>query len=593
MKREGNRDAAGTGLRPAPAGIVPFFSYLPEDPEEAQAIFQSLQIKDQLEFVLSCRGKERLRALFLSEHPEELVQSLPELEIFLTVKDLGEKDALDLISTSTAEQFQYLLDLELWKKDELDPKKILHWMEILLECGEKKVTQFIRASDLEWIALLLKKFLHVTTLEGEPLEVRDRIPLFTLDQHYFILFRKPETRVVFQPFLEIFYRVDANGYRRVMEAQIVELESELEEEGYRLRNARMADYGFPNFEEALEIYRFINPDTPLLKEGFLATTAQGEAGRGGSTFYLTFQEEGPFLASILSKVDDPSEVDRLKEEITLLCNKAIVADSVDRFTLEEMGRVAEKVFHTLNLGLQYLSREEEERALEILRSHPIQKIFQCGVGATLLLKKKAESILKGRWFGGDRENLVFLDPPHLERFAGILKKRPGLYRNGRVEDFKSLRDLEEMKVFLESLEVIVRTLGETLAVSPLELRGLDLTGCHPGDWRELTLSTVFLTSIANQVLFKVFRFGAIDQSRLKELLSHILDRNEQGKGVVRMEIEEGIRNWIDSVQEDRGRREHLLAFWDFCRDLFEEQYGRIPSGEEVDPRFVKGLLIRK
>jgi hypothetical protein len=174
-----------------------------------------------------------------------------------------------------------------------------------------------------------------------------------------------------------------------------------------------------------------------------------------------------------------------------------------------------------------------------------------------------------------------------------LKKRPGFYRNGRVEDFKSLRDLEEMKVFLESLEVIVRTLGETLAVSPLELRGLDLTGCHPGDWRELTLSTVFLTSIANQVLFKVFRFGAIDQSRLKELLSHILDRNEQGKGVVRMEIEEGIRNWIDSVQEDRGRREHLLAFWDFCRDLFEEQYGRIPSGEEVDPRFVKGLLIRK
>jgi hypothetical protein len=39
------------------------------------------------------------------------------------------------------------------------------------------------------------------------------------------------------------------------------------------------------------------------------------------------------------------------------------------------------------------------------------------------------------------------------------------------------------------------------------------------------------------------------------------------------------------------RSECLLAFQDFCLDLFEEEFSRIPQEEETNPRFVKGLLI--
>src|SRR4030042_3236372 len=137
---------------------------LPEDPKEAQKLFQSLPVQNQLELVLRSRGKERLATLFLSEHPEELIQSLPEQEIFLTVKEVGEKDCLDLISFTSPEQFQYLLDIEFWKRDQLDPEKVLQWIEILLESGDKKVVQFIRTTDLEFVALTLKKFIRVTIL---------------------------------------------------------------------------------------------------------------------------------------------------------------------------------------------------------------------------------------------------------------------------------------------------------------------------------------------------------------------------------------------------------------------------------------------
>jgi len=566
---------------------------LPEDPKEAQKVFNSLSIKNQLDIVLQARGKERHHYLFLSEHPEDLVQRLPELEVFLTVKEVGEKDSLDLISLTTPEQFQYLLDLDFWKRDQLDPEKVLHWMEILIESGEKKVDQFIHSTDPELIALLLKKFIHVVTLEGELTEVRDRAPLFTLDQHYFIGFKGKGTREIFQPFLEVFYHVDSDGFRRLMDSLIMELESELEETNYRLRNGRLADYGFPAFEEALEIYHFVNPDSPVIEKRSPQVRGQDEVSKESSVYYLTFRNEGPFLSTILSRIDDPHEQDRLKQEITALCNKAILAEAIDLSNIVGMERAVKKVYHTLNLGLQYLSKEEEIKALEILQSLPMQRLFQCGVSTTILLRKKAESILKGPWFSGDRENLVFLDPPHFEKFEGILRKRSALYRDGIYEAFKNLNDLKEAEDFLESIETITNFFGKELNIYPRYLKELDLSGCHPVRWGEITLSTIFLTSLANQILKGTFQFEAIEQAQVKDFLFRVFEREAQGKGVMKMEIKNGLRDWYYSIEGEELKRQHLLAFQDFCLDLLKEEYGKIPPEEEVDPRFVKGLLIRK
>jgi hypothetical protein len=59
-----------------------------------------------------------------------------------------------------------------------------------------------------------------------------------------------------------------------------------------------------------------------------------------------------------------------------------------------------------------------------------------------------------------------------------------------------------------------------------------------------------------------------------------------------MKIREGFKEWFHSIENDPQKRLHLLAFRDFCLDLFEEEFGRVPQGEEIDPRFIKGLLTR-
>jgi hypothetical protein len=553
--------------------------------------FKDLPLPRQVDFILRYPPKERLRLVFLSEHPKALVQSLPELDLYLTVKALGDRDAVDLVSLTTAEQLQFLLDLDLWKRDQLDPEKISHWIGLLLECGEERLLQFIRETDQEVIAQMLKKLLFVTKIEGELTERMDRTTLFTLDQQYWVAFRKPETRPVLQRFLEYLYLANPVGYPRLLESLIVEIESELEEIAYRFRKGRMADHGFPDFEEALGIYQFVNPDSLKPNRVEASTAPRTEKRFLPVGLPPAFGEEGVFFSSVFSHVEDPSEQTHMRQQIAALYNRAIIAEPVDEFTLDGMKRVGERVFHTLNLGLEYASQKDGARGLEILRSVPIQRIFQAGVGVTILLRRKAEEILKGPWFQGDRENLLFLDPPHRERFEGLLRKRPALCREGVDGDFKSLRDFEETDRFLTMAGAWVSFLGEKLTILPRQIKNLDLASCYPKTWREITLSTLFLTSLAHQLLEGAFLFRAIGQSRLKEFVSRVLEKDEHGKGVVKLEIKSGLKEWFDSTESDEEKRLHFMALRDFCCNLLEEAYGKIPEGGKMDPRFVKGLLV--
>jgi len=436
-------------------------------------------------------------------------------------------------------------------------------------------------------------FLHITKPEGEPTELMERNLPFTLDREYFVTFRKAEIRPVFQPFLEILYRYDSDTYRRLMESLLGELESDIEETAYRFRNARLADYGFPDVEQAMEIYQFVNPGTLLGEVEPLKAALPDISDKTHPTFYLMAQGDGPFFSTVLSRITDPLVQDRLREELAGLCNKAMVAELIDLFDVGEMEWVVRKVFHYLNLGLQGLSGEDEGRAVQILRSVSLQKVFQAGVGSALLLRRKAETLLKGPWFKGDRNNLRFLDSIDQERVEGVLKRKPGISRNGVVDDFRNLQDLKEIEDTLDRIDVVVTTLREKLSMTPERVKEQGWAGTDAEGGKDVSLSTFFLTALANRILNGRFEIEAIDKNRLQDLFSIILEKDEQGRGRVRMDIRRDMTEWLDSTEDDERKRQHLRAFLDFCLDAIEGDFGRIPPGEEIDPRFVKSLIIRE
>ncbi|MGD0918694.1 MAG: hypothetical protein ABSB22_19775 [Thermodesulfobacteriota bacterium] len=58
-----------------------------------------------------------------------------------------------------------------------------------------------------------------------------------------------------------------------------------------------------------------------------------------------------------------------------------------------------------------------------------------------------------------------------------------------------------------------------------------------------------------------------------------------------MEMKKSLQGFLPSIEDDETKGQHLLAFYDFCCDLLEEQYGTIPPEEETDRRSLKRLLL--
>src|SRR4030042_2514208 len=144
-----------------------------------------------------------------------------------------------------------------------------------------------------------------------------------------------------------------------MEAVIVEWESELEELNYSHRNGRLSDHGFPGFEGALELYRFIHPESLRLEKVPARAELKKATEEANPIFYLTLQEEGPFFSHVLSQITDSMEQDRLQSEMAALCNRAMVAEPLEAFSPNEIERVTRKVFHYLTGGLEFVSRREK------------------------------------------------------------------------------------------------------------------------------------------------------------------------------------------------------------------------------------------
>jgi hypothetical protein len=558
---------------------------------ESEEVSLPPAFRPELEKVLQTRGKERLELILSSPHAQPLVRALPPLEIFMTVQELGKADSLELLSLASPEQFQSLIDFDVWREDRLAPEKGLEWIEILLQDDEDRLNQWIESVDPEFIVLLLKKYIQVTKQEYPLEEKPEEPPGFSLDQLYWIHFKDERAARVLGEFLRKVLALNPQLYRKFMEGAIWELESELEEFEFRWRNGRLADLGFPSYDEALEIYRFLNPKTMLL-EGNVKWEAEIPPNQVWPRFDLISPGHGPFFLSTLAGIEDPAEQDRLKFELAALANKAIVLECQEGFSLEGIERGGRKVFHYLNLGLQVLCQEKKTDPREILRSIPLLRIFQSAFGATLLLRKRAEILFRGPWFQRDRDNLSFLDSPHREILEGMLRKRPAFYRDGQYEDFQDLSDLQEAEALLEMIAAATHLFIDRLGLSPETIKAQDWSACHPCHWQEITLSTIFLTTLGNGILNGNFRFEAIDRKHLPSFLHHFFEGSPGGPRRVKNEVKNAVSQWLASAAKGQKRRHSLERFAEYSFQVLEENFGGIPPDGLGEPKFTKGLSIR-
>ncbi|NVN92042.1 MAG: hypothetical protein HXX11_15780 [Desulfuromonadales bacterium] len=404
----------------------------------AEEEFRKLPFDEKRSYLDGLLPKERVELIPGDPDAKKLTWAMHPQELYWLFKEIGVPDALKLLSLANPAQCLFILDMELWRGWSLLNDKAVDYLGYILKGSEEHFQELLPHLDFNLLSLILGRELLVAGGIGDLNTDEERQTDWdhTFDDVFLIKFKNPEHSQVIGSFLEIICRLDNPLYTALMESVSGEIDIESEEECYRTKSGRLADLGFPPYDEALEIYSRINPATftPKCNKVLVQT---GET----TTLPVTFLTGTTFLERVMLLMD--SELFRM--ELNYLINTALVADQAHLDDTEQMKSVVERVYGYLNIALEHLCHGDETKGLEILSSEHLKSLFQLGFSIVLGLKFRAEKLADSSYATG-------------KALSGLKSARP-LYYRGFDEDvidgyreFREMQDVENISEFLMELE---------------------------------------------------------------------------------------------------------------------------------------------
>jgi hypothetical protein len=396
--------------------------------------------------ILALPPEKALDAILEHPLPVSLVQSMAEEDLYLLVHTIGPDDALPVLGLASNEQWEYLLDMEIWSRDRIDPLAMTQWLDRLLKADPDRFTHWIvkeRRDAFEYF-LFRNLELKVREYEQDPAEVGEGF--FSEDDVHYIRLRPypavaedqvhPQQETRDQFLNELLRRLavyDFPLYQELLLASSVVIPAEAEEELLRLRNVRLAERGFLPFEEAVGIYQ------PLTLEALPSRRKpSAAAGRTVESYPLPFDPTvlsaaANLFARTLAQIKDDSVLQRLQSEFAGLCNQVIAADQRCIQDKAALTPVVAKVAGYLSIGLAHAEAaargQDPYRGVNLLQNCLLADIFRVGYGRALELKWRAERWRPESWCARLGLPLSFWGEAWLGVLGGLLIKRPLYYDN--------------------------------------------------------------------------------------------------------------------------------------------------------------------
>lgn len=423
---------------------------------------QRLDLSRQL---ATASGARKLDLLLAGDNPKALIRSLPAEDLFLTIKEIGLEDAGPLVELASPAQFRTFLDLDLWHREEPRPLGLLQWLRAADGEGYAKK---VAAVDLELIELLFSQTVKLIVMEDDPDYVPQGTPWRSPEGKYELDFlAEGDDLVTLRALMDHYYALDPFQAVRLLEAVRWELPSELAEAALQFRTGRLADLGFPEFERAVQLYAFIDPDLPI--EGAPTSPAEPPG------VLLATLDGKVFLDEALRSLD-AEKLSTIDRELLAVLNGALVADRVDLGDLESVRTALVRARDHLSLGLEYASGGELQRARELLMQAPLTRVFQVASGLTLRRKYRADRLMKlagAAWPSTPQRCL--LDPPLGSAIEALRTRRPrlddtadGAAPGTGIRAFRSRADLARIDALLDEAEaqlLVIGRLGIDLVVA--------------------------------------------------------------------------------------------------------------------------------
>ncbi len=536
---------------------------------------------------LSKKEGSRLLEYFLSaDKPRELVRSLAPQDYYWVIKRVGEDDYLPLLELGSYDQWQHVMDLELWEKDRLDLNQAYKWLSRLHKAHPPSLAKWLYTKAQHLAYLFFYKSIEVETRpQDEAYDLPDGF--FTLDGVYYLRAKNPEQQEILYEILRSMAQLDYNLYQSFLTTLPGVIPAELEEEMFRLRGIRLAEVGFLPFNEAMEIYSAL-PLQAIAPEqkGEIVEIDQDEEDIKGLVPVTPLQEapRENMLIKVASKDMDLAFVERLQLEFAGLCNQILSAEGLRVEDFDVLVQTCRRASAYLNLALEEIAGEDLSRAEQIVKNHSLVKIFRVGFGLALRAKWEAERWVKGSWFKEQGLEFSFWGEEWGEILAALLERKPRYFagQGPGPKDFEKPPELAhaiEISRRLRVLDALLRQLAMKYPIAPELLK-------HP--------EALFYPVLFN--LWAVSLLGLEPQARplsLEEakMFFQILRQGEQEPPFSMNQFRDAFVEFFASEGEGLADKTELSALLSLLWQEFREEYAGVKL-EDLDPRYSRILVIR-
>jgi hypothetical protein len=464
----------------------------------AEQALNALPLEQQLTCVLQVPWKDRMRMIMQSRAARELVQALPPEEVFWMVKQQGVEDALPIIARTSHDQFQYLIDLDCWHRDELDPDTCLSWYRMLGRCNQAKVLEWFSRADESLLVAGLKQYVSVCKIEEESdiSEEYEDMPPCTLDGINHFRFVSEDAQLAVLPLFRVLLSNDPGRFQSLIEGLIWDSRIETEDEALHWRQSRAAENGFPEFDEALGIYQPLHTAElqNLTSPGF-SKSERSEPPNAVQTRYAFSGDRLPdFLRAALSACS-ADQLEDFEQHLITTANKVMIADCMQVRDIEDVYRALRKTSGYVSIGLEHLSDGDITAACEIMTACHPELLFRCAAGIISALAGRVRSHNGHVWTDTASRFAILYGSPLADTAFGLVRSRPlfyeGLVSEGTLyRDFARSADVAAAAAAVERLITADRLLFEICALDLDELERLCVSTGAINDPAEMTMSAL-------------------------------------------------------------------------------------------------------
>ncbi|SJZ62732.1 hypothetical protein SAMN02745119_01198 [Trichlorobacter thiogenes] len=400
--------------------------------------YYKLPFEDKRAYLASLPPTDKIELILNDPEAKKLIRAMLPQELYWLFKEIDVADAMELLGVANPRQCVFILDMELWRGWALEEDKAVEYLGYILKGSDEHFIELLPHLDFNLLSLFLGRELIVTGGVGDLNTDEERQTDWdhTFDDLFLIKFKNQKHAQIIGSFLELVCRYDNRLYVALMESVSGEIDTESEEECYHLKSGRLADLGFPPYDEALEIYSRINPETFIPGcDKVLIQSAES------TSLPRTVVAGNTFLEQVILLVDS----DLFRMELNYLINTALVADQAHLADTDYMRAVVERVYGYLNIALEYLCNGDQGKGAEILTGEHLKRLFQLGFSIVLGLKLRADRLSDETYATG-------------KALSGLKSARPLYYRGfdsdgiDGYREFRDLEDIQRMSDFLTELK---------------------------------------------------------------------------------------------------------------------------------------------